>query len=450
MGSLTLIVEKGDNLLMIKALTLVLFLISTPLFAQSVSDITADDSYEFLTVTLYTNNKANSFDIFEEAGSAASSSNPHKIYVPFMTTGTANQNFSYYASRASLPTINGGTPTNSPQLRFVLDVDVNGNADDLHVAVADSVTGTYYVLDFIATTTDGTFTYDLSFSDICNITDLTFRCDDFNQTVTPNEIEELGLFFFVNDGILVEGDTITASNYTGDYYELNMSNRIYTSNFVSLTELRKGDEQLRANYSTFSFGTGYAYSLFAYVQPGAADTLCDSVVNTSNSSVTLGSEGISFGNLTDLLTVETSGLAPVKSLENNRCYNVQLFFCDRFGFCSYSSEEIQNSPEDIEALLEQQACFFFTAGFGEQHYVVDYFQAFRDNILLKSRLGRAFVNWYYDFAPQHTPYILERPWLQKIIRGIAYVLYGLMHSLWAILFFISLAVVQSLRLRRSS
>ncbi|CAN0143230.1 unnamed protein product, partial [Chrysoparadoxa australica] len=167
----------------------------------------------------------------------------------------------------------------------------------------------------------------------------------------------------------------------------------------------------------------------------------------ADSTQTLGSLGVSFTNLQDLLSTLTIGQVKVEGLTNDFCYGIRVVQCDLYGFCSRASQQIQNHPEDIQTLLEKQACFFFTAGFGERHYVVDYFQEWRDQVLRKFWLGRLFVKWYYSFAPQHTPFILKRPWLQKGIRGVAYVLYGVIKYWFLFLFLSIIAVVQFRRIR---
>ncbi len=424
-----------------------LFGLHGSLHAQSVTDNTIVNNVEDFLVTLKTNNGANSYDIFEEGGQSNNSGNPHKLYIPIInpTATTVNTQFSYYPNRANLPQITTvGNDAVTTQLTFSLDVDVNGNQDDLHVAAADSATGSYFVIATLGQFTDAIVTANLSLQSICNSTDLVFDCGDFATNATPSVNDSVVLFFFLNEGNLSVGDQITPGNFTGEYYEVNFSNRIFNESTVNLSELTKGDSLLRASYSAFSFTSGTLQGLFAHPEAGATNTLCDAVVDADNNNDTIGGLGLSRSNLVDLETAEISGRASVKNLENNRCYTVRLFWCDRFGFCSFSSQAIQNTPEDIEALLEKQACFFFTAGFGEEHYIVNYFQVWRDQVLKKYALGRAFIKWYYGFAPQHTPYILERPWLQKMIQGAAYVLYGVIHGFWFVIFLMLLLVVQFL------
>jgi len=42
---------------------------------------------------------------------------------------------------------------------------------------------------------------------------------------------------------------------------------------------------------------------------------------------------------------------------------------------------------------------------------------FRDEHLMKSAAGRAFVQWYYRNSPAVAEYIRERDWLRAVVRG---------------------------------
>ncbi|MCR9205503.1 MAG: hypothetical protein NXH75_13050, partial [Halobacteriovoraceae bacterium] len=225
---------------------------------------------------------------------------------------------------------------------------------------------------------------------------------------------------------------------------LNMSNIINT-NQVVINDLFKGDEQLTADYTASALVK--PRSFYAIIGDPVAG-ICSGIEIDSDKSKTIGGDlGINFNDLTDLLTTTITGQVKLEGLQNDFCYPVRITNCDLYGFCTTASNQFQNSPENIQTLLEKQACFFFTAGFGEQHYVVDFFQAWRDQVLQKFWLGRKFINWYYSFAPQHTGVILERPWLQALIRGVAYVLYGVIKYWWVLLFLLLLPVVQFRRKR---
>ncbi|MFH1752563.1 MAG: CFI-box-CTERM domain-containing protein, partial [Candidatus Omnitrophota bacterium] len=63
-------------------------------------------------------------------------------------------------------------------------------------------------------------------------------------------------------------------------------------------------------------------------------------------------------------------------------------------------------------------CFIATAAYGTPMAAeIDILCAFRDRHLLKNRLGKAFVKFYYKNSPPLADYIGERPYLRRIVRG---------------------------------
>jgi FG-GAP-like repeat/Bacterial Ig-like domain (group 2) len=62
-------------------------------------------------------------------------------------------------------------------------------------------------------------------------------------------------------------------------------------------------------------------------------------------------------------------------------------------------------------------CFIATASFGtEMAHKISVLQEFRDTYLLRSDLGRAFVQTYYTYSPPIADYIAQRPWLRAVVR----------------------------------
>jgi YVTN family beta-propeller protein len=64
------------------------------------------------------------------------------------------------------------------------------------------------------------------------------------------------------------------------------------------------------------------------------------------------------------------------------------------------------------------ACFIATAAYGSgMAGEVVTLRRFRDDHLMKSEAGRAFVQWYYRHSPAIADYIRERDWLRAVVRG---------------------------------
>lgn len=419
------------------------FCFQTAVWGQSViNDISPGDPEIFLIVD---NGGNRFFDLFVRPNGGSLTA-PNQVYVPIGTdttsSNTDNRNYNYYANRAFLPLLTGEVPDQTTTMRFRLNVNVEGTDDQIYAAVG---TGTSYEIVKANTQTvdNSDLIYEITLNEIC--APASIDCSQLEKSDAPTTSITSNLFIFLSTGRGTGQTLDPASLDNGVTYELNLSNRIYTTEF-QLFDLFKGDGQLTADYRAFTMVN--PRGIYGIVEKGSQG-LCSGDVSGATSDQLLGDGAVnkSFADLVDLESTETIGQVKVKNLENDFCYSVRLTFCDLYGFCSRVSKGIQNTPEDIQALLEGQACFFFTAGFGEEHPVVNYFQAWRDNTLKKTWLGRRFIDFYYDVAPQYTPFILERPWLQKVIRGIAYLLYGVMKGWPAILFLLMLAVVQ-FRLRK--
>lgn len=64
-------------------------------------------------------------------------------------------------------------------------------------------------------------------------------------------------------------------------------------------------------------------------------------------------------------------------------------------------------------------CFIATATYGDENSVqVEFFRTFRDEVLLKSRIGRLFTRLYYKTSPYPAWLIKKVPILKNISRNI--------------------------------
>ncbi len=416
-----------------------LTLISFNSFGQLVYDNNQADTVQ---VTLLTGGGTYTFPLATDTSTSTNNTRTHSVYLPIGGNSGSidNRNFSYFTNRAQLPQISGGTSgDNQNYLQFSLYLDVLGDFSYLNVGISTETSPTTYevigAIDF-PSYGDGARLINIDLKDICDHDSDVFDCSKFNFTDNPSDNETLNLFFFLADGNLANATSITKADYSGVEYIVKWSNRVYTT-LPRMTALAKGDSSLAATVDGFEMDDDFD-SWFSY----ATTTTCSDVATNPS----LGEIGINSASLTDLNNTTIDGTVRVSNLTNGTCYSVRLFLCDRYGFCSYGTEQMSGTPEEIQALLEKQACFFFTAGFNGEHYIVTFFQAWRDHVLMSSELGRSFVGWYYRTAPQYTPYILERPWLQNIIKGVGYFLYFLIKGWWIVLmaftFILSLSLVQ--------
>jgi hypothetical protein len=72
-------------------------------------------------------------------------------------------------------------------------------------------------------------------------------------------------------------------------------------------------------------------------------------------------------------------------------------------------------------------CFIATAVYPSNCYKLRVFRNFRDNVLLKNKLGKIFVQFYYTISPKIANYIKKR----RIIKS--FVLYLLIEPIYRLL-----------------
>lgn len=361
-------------------------------------------------------------------GDGTSEEAPGKVYVPIdpdTTTQTTQNNTHFYTNASNgLPGLNKAN-SNKGYLRVRLDVRNDlGEQAKLWVAAKDD-SDTYRVfgrtgdgaLNHLGTFSDGTETtafFTIELADLC-YTPLTFMstaCGVFNGATSTSK--DLTLYLFLDAATrdyADDKDIDPASLTNGVYMRVYLSSKTLEGTLVTLVELTKGDGRISISYAGANpsdLDTVYAYSAKTIGANPGGELLVDLDSGVSRH---------------DLQTTETNHTAVLKGLENGVSYQLSVSFLNKFGFSTKTSNSKVETPLDIEEFLKSQACYLLSAGFGEEHYVIEYFKGFRDHFLKKYYLGRAFINFYYETAPKYALYIYGQPWLTALVRGAAYVLY---------------------------
>ena len=91
----------------------------------------------------------------------------------------------------------------------------------------------------------------------------------------------------------------------------------------------------------------------------------------------------------------------------------------------------QTGTEQPAQGQQPSGCLIATAAFGsELTPQVQFLRGFRDNYVLKSMSGSAFMSIfnavYYSFSPQVADYEREQPWLQATVKAALYPLFGIL------------------------
>lgn len=365
------------------------------------------------------------------SGDAASEGTAGKVYVPIKISATLNQEkyFSLYNSGVhSLYEISSSPATTSAnyskKINFPLTVTSTSGSTYLYAAVklaenSYAVIAKYSETPFDAGTTAQEVYFSVSPQDICDrfFATSTTTCNSLITTST-SEIDPVKfyVYFFqsTSNWAVVDHTGFDPKNQLGGgYFEVQMSNRVYASTdlTVNISPLKIGDGRLIINFSTTS---QMSSDLFKKVL---------AFKHTTGYAAGGSPIGDYIGEILDPNYAAQSGEITVSPLINNTPYNLSVFLLDKFKFSTSLSPSESGIPLQIEELLKKQACFLLTAGFGEEHYVIEYFRNFRDHMLAKSWLGRKFINFYYETAPKYALIIYKSNILRSVIRGVAYCLY---------------------------
>ena len=359
----------------------------------------------------------------EEGGSE---SEAIKVYIPVRSTVStgllANSlgNIDYF-TRNVLPSVTSSV-SGAGEVHFRLQINLeNISPQYLHVA-AESNSG-YTIIQNARRldSNNGNLPIIISFDELCPVYD----CDLFvTSTRPPNQTREYHLLFFVSETPYSEGQEIAQADVeTKLFYQLFLSNKIDGQNEINLQSLYKGDGQLHPTFDGFSLLSPHYDSLYAYV---VEDSSMPCPLTADPQPVLYRNRTPTDGRLQTLDSLSTGGDANVKNLTNGHCYAIRLLYVDKFGFASRMSQSLVESPQEILSLLQKDQCYLLTAGFGRRHFVIDFFRNFRDRVLLSFSLGKALVSVYYATAPAYAPLILKSPMLAYSVRGVAYLLYGIL------------------------
>ncbi|MBH48305.1 MAG: hypothetical protein CME71_09075 [Halobacteriovorax sp.] len=301
---------------------------------------------------------------------------------------------------------------------FIRVLNNSGSVRYLHVAVRDpDDTDDYYIVSgptaFSSNTSQVLTWSQVSIANICTYT----NCDDLNSGTTKTQDYVFYFFLSSSQFSIGTGDTFNTSQAGGAYLKGNFSVRLPTTT-ITIDELRRGDGRLKA---LFTGGTITDFNRTV------------AVINGSGTSVTgggnVGTElNVAGAELVDLETASTSGEANIKPLVNGVLYSIGMAIEDKYQLTTVlSNVPAAVAPAQIEALLEKQACYILSAGFGEKHFITDYFRALRDKILLKTAFGTSFVDWYYNTAPRYTPLIYSSPVVAFVVRCLAFMAWFLIN-----------------------
>lgn len=348
------------------------------------------------------------------AGATPTEAVPAEIFVPMSGSSTQENYFTIKGVTTLFSAIGAGA------INFPLYLNVGATRKYLYIAVKGT-TGNYKIaqkqVDSYLSQTNIDVIFPVSSQSICN---QAIDCSEFASS-SSTEKAYFAYFFLSDQAALSIGDDLATPETTypgGIYFKINMSNRVYTSAQVvpSIIEVRPGDKRLIVKY-TAATSILKAKAVRILLRPNPVSVTVESPIQsyyTAEPSASLHPTEFAYG---------YEGEVTVNDLANGEEQYLSLLFEDQYKFGTVVSLDKVGRPQEIQELLKKNACFLLTAGFGEEHYVIDYFRGFRDNILASSYLGRSFIHFYYELAPKYALVIYQHEGIRAVIRVFAYSLY---------------------------
>ncbi|MFN8943661.1 MAG: CFI-box-CTERM domain-containing protein, partial [Pseudobdellovibrionaceae bacterium] len=101
---------------------------------------------------------------------------------------------------------------------------------------------------------------------------------------------------------------------------------------------------------------------------------------------------------------------------------ITKFFPDNRSGAIDDASKYCDTPSEVFGLLDNKKCFVATAAYGsELDPHVQTFRNFRNQILMRSELGRTLTQFYYAHSPEYAKIISQEPILKAGVRGVLWV-----------------------------
>jgi len=406
------------------------------LYASSSSIVLRD----FLTRTSLPAFKGADFEVVMDKVTANPSTEAAaaSIYLPMQNTAVPNDNYFYWIKNGAAP-FDLSTAESANRLTLPLSLTTDANNYYLYFAMKSG--SSYYITAKSSSIYSNTNASSVDF----NLSVKGF-CDAVNVKGTTicyvNEAKETSTtaYTFLSIQQKQVGDDIdpASNDYSGGiYFKINFSNTVNTNNLITNNAGLSGDRRIVVSYSATASLSKINTTYVIFTSDDTRPTV-GALARTS---------GLSDFNLK---STQLSGVGTVTGLTNGVSYDYVLAFVDKYGFASKASNRQTKEALEIEELLKKKSCFLLTAGFGEEHFIIDYFRGLRDLYLSKFYLGRSFIAWYYQTAPNYAMAIYHSKILSSLVRGSAYIAYYLIHyfALWGILICLFVTIVTILRKKK--
>ena len=387
-----------------------------------------------------------------------STSSPHNIYYPFINAcspaGARAAADVQSFTRVVFPELN--TPcSDGGALQGLLTIPVTSGANGyIYGAFETEASGRFKIISIQEASSGagvGGESVTKGESKLLQI-DVGAACNSHLCALPSNDISSISrqlLIFRSEDAVHNIGDTFNSDDPAfneGSIYDIHLARKLPSLASATLHpsfQLYKGDTQVFVSYDMAELSIVskeiHAVRVAKYSDPKATTSPYCDILGRSNCEPICGSDiACPIKEFSDIGDSEQSEVV-LLDLENDQEVNLSLCVENKWGFCSHFPPTISVTPQEMEKFLQEQSCFFFSAGFAREHYVIERLKKFRDQVLIHYDWGKKVVNFYYSIAPAYAPYITQSPLLSAAIRSLGYLLafvvqyYTILASLMALL-----------------
>ena len=206
------------------------------------------------------------------------------------------------------------------------------------------------------------------------------------------------IFHSSSEGAPSTGNTLTLGDphfESGEIYNLQIARKLPSTSYrneLPNYSIFKGDTQVFISYDAtgLSMKAQDIRALRVTIYPSFQERnvkYCDTQDNQDCDQLCGTETDCPLYRLEESLEEEEAEVV-LSSLKNGVPINLSVCIENKWGFCSLFPPSQTTTPQSLETFLQEQSCFFFSAGFGQQHYVIERLKWFRDHILRKLPGGK--------------------------------------------------------------
>ncbi|UOE99972.1 CFI-box-CTERM domain-containing protein [Bdellovibrio reynosensis] len=306
------------------------------------------------------------------------------------------------------------------------------------------INDTTFTPSIAQTYVDGTLITQITWAELCNAAGKNSDCTGGSFSIEMDVGLESTAGTTTTDSLPFKVTARVAATDGSDwlYTDCNTADSTSNSGFCHF-KVFPGDGKIYADElavdqgypSTPASGVTYSNVVFFYEEQADGEADTDTIASISNASPSF------------VVGVNTAGAKVqdnrIDGLINEKRYCMVMANKDVTGIISFftpipgtsgspvTANELCTEPAPVIGLLDDKNCFIATAAFGsDMAPEVQSFRDFRNQYLLTSKWGTAFVKFYYKHSPFYANLIAESEIAKTIVRA----------ALWPLLFFARMSV----------